>query len=106
MNGHFREIIGIKWKNNMIENLKLKDCILGEIITEIFMTLKELHDEALLLQSQDREIPSLTLKYHQQESGGSVAKWVYVAKIGDQYEIRDVKDNVIPNAILEMEKIQ
>jgi hypothetical protein len=102
----WREIVGIKWENNIIVGLKLSVRTIG-LANERYMSLQELHDEQILNETnkiKPEERPLLTLQYRNEEDGGSVSKFVYIAKIGRQYEIRDVKDGV-PETLLETEKI-
>lgn len=107
----FREIVSVKWENNVIVGVKLKTMSIGKP-QEVYKTLKELHDEFIQnftdTKVKKRELttnPVLTLPYLNEEDGGQVSKFVYIAKIGSQYEIRDVKDEIIPKTLLEMENI-
>lgn len=107
----FREITGIKWENNIIVGVNLKTSS-GGSYSQIYKTLKELHDESIENEVNTKlgkrtaiENPVLTLPYIREEDGGTVSKFVYVVKIGSQYEIRDVKDQDIPKSLLELEKI-
>ena len=107
----FREIVGVKWENNIIVGVKLR-VIFDKTPQEVYKTLKELHDEHIQIQTEIKlgklkstDSPITTLRYTKEQDSGGVEKFVYIAKIGNQYEIRDVKDEVIPQALLEAEKI-
>ncbi len=108
----FREIQSARWENNRIVGFKLVIMVGGQSSTFRYMTLKELYDEQSLIhvdtklgKREPTDNPVLLLKYLNKESGGSASAFVYVVKIGDQYEIRDVKDNKkIIHTLLELPK--
>ena len=108
----FREIQSARWENNRIVGFKLGIMVGGQSTTFRYMTLKELYDEQSLIhvdtelgKREPTDNPVVLLKYLNKESGGSASAFVYVVKIGDHYEIRDVKDNKkIIHTLLELPK--
>ena len=83
----------------------------GGIVEKKYFTLKELHDMQIQneMKVKVKEPDPLynkliMLPITQRETGGKTVQYVYIAKIGEQYEIRDLKDIEIPNALLELPK--
>ena len=95
----YREIYGCKKENGKIIGVYFKRM---SNMTSDYLTLKQIYEEQFAFENDVRrgvkdriENTIYTLKYLDEEDGGGVAKFVIVAKFGDQYEIRDVKDKLI-----------
>jgi len=108
----FRQIVGIKWEDNKMIGLNLKTMISFNSSSILYVALKDLYDEQVKISSdiklgkrKSSENPINILSCINDEDGEVVGRFVYIVKIGDQYEIRDVKDVDIPQTLEKLPKI-
>jgi len=106
------DVESIKWEKNKIIGFNVS--ILkqdGGSIEKKYFTLKELHYMQVQneIKVKMKELDPLynnliCLPVKQKESGGRSLQYVYIVKIGEQYEVRGLEDTEIPKALLELPK--